>query len=613
MHRKQLLTGFFILFSPVSLYSQVPETGAGTDWPMYRGSLDGSGYSALAEITPQNVARLETAWTYSLGTAVNDRAAAPNSQATPIVVDGVMYLPAADRVVALNPQTGAELWRYPVTGGRPSRRGVAYWPGSGDQSARIVFTAGSRLLALDAATGEPAAEFGNNGAVDLVVPYLSVPLVYENLIVVGANTPPGAAGGIGNPRAYDARSGAKLWEFSSVPQPGQTGHESWVGDSWVDRLGANAWPFYFTMDRERELLYLPLASPIPFAYGGDRGGSNLFANSIVAVDIHSGDYVWHFQTIHHDLWDHDPPAPPTLFDIEDADGLIPALAVTTKSGYLFILNRETGEPVYPVTERQVPASEVPGEKAYPTQPIPAVTPPMARVNYSPADLVSAADTSLEHATACAELAQANGVLVNAGPYTPWVYRSAGTAERTTLLFPGLGGGPNWGGVAYDPGSRLAFVFAADVGTLGWVEAAGADAELPFQLSGPRPSSFQVQINGQSLPCQQPPWGRLTAVDTESGEVVWQQAVGISESLPAGRQNTGRPGRASALVTASNLLFIASTDDNRFRALETGSGRQLWETTLNGRGNANPMTYLGSDNRQYLAITATSELVVYRLP
>ena len=294
-----------------------------------------------------------------------------------------------------------------------------------------------------------------------------------------------------------------------------------------------------------------MASPIPFAYGGDRAGANLFANSIVAVNVHTGEYVWHFQTIHHDLWDHDPPAPPTLFDIQRGNETVPVLAVTTKSGYLFFLNRETGEPLHGVEERPVPASEVPGEQAFATQPIPAVTPPMAKVSYSAADLVSAADTSADHAAACEELVASTGEIVNDGPYTPWVYRPAGSPQRSTLLFPGLAGGPNWGGVAYDPATRLAFVFAANLGTFGWVEDAPDGSALPYQRGGPRPANFQVQLNGQSLPCQKPPWGQLSAVDTESGELVWQQALGVSESLPSANRNTGRPGRAGALVTASN--------------------------------------------------------------
>jgi len=618
MHKLAVASGITLLFFLAPAYSQSIDSDIAEDWPMYRGSLTGTGYSTLNEITPGNVSQLGSVWNYALGSSGSsdgsNRPASPNSQVTPIVIDGTMYLPAVDRVVALDPLTGTEIWRHTLSEGRPSRRGVAYWPGDQSTAPRIIFTTGDRLIALDAETGVPATDFGETGEVTLGIPYLSVPLVYENIVVVGANTPRGAPGGIGNPRAYDARTGEKIWEFSSVPQPGEIGHETWAADSWINRLGANAWPFYFTMDQELELLYLPLASPIPFAYGGDRAGANLFANSLVAVNIRTGEYVWHFQTIHHDLWDHDPPAPPTLFEIDSADGVVPALAVTTKSGYLFFLNRETGEPIHSVEERPMPASEVPGEQAFPTQPIPAVTPPMARVSYSPTDLVSASDTSVDHAAACEALVNNTGRIVNDGPYTPWVYRPAASSSTgTTLLFPGLAGGPNWGGVTYDPASRLAFVFAANLGTFGWMEDAPDGAPLPFQLSGPRPGSFQVQLNGQSLPCQKPPWGQLSAVDTETGELVWQLALGVSESLPAGRQNTGRPGRAGALVTASNLLFIAATDDNRFRALEANSGRQLWETQLNGRGNANPMTFLGSDDRQYLVIAATDTLEAYRLP
>ena len=215
-------------------------------------------------------------------------------------------------------------------------------------------------------------------------------------------------GGIGNARAFDARTGVKLWEFSSVPQPGTVGHDTWEGDSWKGRLGANAWPFYFTVDEQRGLLYLPLASPIPAAFGGDRKGANLFGNSVVAVDVQTGKYKWHFQTIHHDLWDHDPPAPPGLFDVVLNGRRIPALGVTTKSGYLYILNRETGRPIFGVEERPVPKSDVPGEWTSPTQPIPVKPSALARVSYTAADLVTAADTNAEHAKACADLVEKIG-------------------------------------------------------------------------------------------------------------------------------------------------------------------------------------------------------------
>ncbi|MCH7531146.1 MAG: PQQ-binding-like beta-propeller repeat protein [Gemmatimonadetes bacterium] len=591
------------------------------DWPMYRGNLAGTGYSPLTQITTGNVAKLTGAWNYSLRSATptgadgpsQARPREPNSQVTPIVVGDVMYLPAVDRVVALEATTGAEIWQHAVDDGAPSRRGVAYWPGANGTPARIIFTAGRRLVALDAATGTLAADFGQSGEVDMVVPYNSVPLVYENIVVVGANTPRGTIGGIGNARAYDARTGAKLWEFSSVPQPGSVGHDSWEGDSWQGRLGANAWPFYFTMDEQRGHVYLPLASPIPFAYGGDRGGANLFANALVAVDIRSGAYVWHFQTIHHDLWDADPPAPPVLFALPRAGGTVDALGVTTKSGYLYILDRETGEPIFGVEERPVPASDVPGELTFPTQPFPVKPQALSRVSYEATDLVTAEDTSPEHAAACAELVASVGEIYNAGPFSPWVYREEGAPPRSTLLFPGLVGGPNWGGAAFDPNSGYVFVFSQDLGALGWMEEAEEGSAAPYRRSGPRPSSFDVRIGDARWPCQKPPWGRMTAVHASTGDIVWERAIGITEQLPADRQNTGRPGRAAAIVTAGGLLFVASTDDNRLRALEAATGRELWVSTLDRRGNANPMTYLGADGAQYVVIVATDAVVAYKLP
>ena len=599
---------------------QEVEAPTHVDWPMYRGDLGGTGYSPLTQITTGNVANLTQGWRYSLRSDPSTAADAgqgggrePNSQVTPIVVGDVMYLPAVDRVVALDPATGAEIWRHSVVDGAPSRRGVAYWRGENGTPPRVIFTAGRRLVALDAATGTPAVGFGQSGEIDMVIPYNSVPLVYENIVVVGANTPRGAIGGIGNARAFDARTGAKMWEFSSVPQPGSIGHDTWEGDSWQGRLGANAWPFYFTMDERRGHLYLPLASPIPFAYGGDRAGANLFANSLVAVDIRTGEYVWHFQTIHHDLWDHDPPAAPVLFDVQRDGGIVPALGVTTKSGYLYILDRETGDPVFGVEERAVPQSEVPGEQTFPTQPIPVNPPALARFSYEPADLVSAEDTSPEHAAACADLVESLGEIYNAGAFTPWVYRAEGASDRTTLLFPGLVGGHNWGGGAFDPNSGYVFVFSQDLGSLGWMEDAPEGSLLPYQRGGPRPSNFDVRIGDARLPCQKPPWGRLTAVDASTGDVVWQESIGITEQLPADRQNTGRPGRAAAIVTGGGVLFLASTDDNRLRALDATTGRELWVSRMDRRGNANPMTYLGADGRQYVVVVATDAVLAYQLP
>ena len=583
------------------------------DWPMYRHDLGATGYSSLAEITTANVANLTEAWTYSLAAEATEGGRGPSSQATPIVVDGVMYLPAADRVVALEPATGRELWRHQIADGVPSRRGVSYWPGDDATPPRIIVTAGERLLALDAATGASIASFGQGGETDMGVPYNSVPLVHGDIVVVGANTPRGPPGGIGNARAFSARTGAKVWEFSSVPQPGEPGHDTWEGDSWRDRLGVNAWPFYFSMDEERGLLYLPLASPIPADYGGDRRGDNLYGNAVVAVDIDTGTYRWHFQTIRHDLWDADPPAPPVLFDIARDGGAIPALGVTTKSGYLYILNRETGEPIYGIEDIEVEASDVPGEQAATTQPVPVKPRGLARVSFDPGDLVTAEDTSAEHAAACGELVESLGDLHNAGPFTPWVYRPEGEPPRTTISFPGGVGGANWGGAAFDPTTGYVFVATQDLGLLGWMEAAPDGAPVPYVKRAPRPSSFTVQIGDVTLPCQKPPWGRLTAVDAATGDVAWQSTLGVTDQLAEGKQDTGRPIRAAAIVTAGGLLFVAGTDDNRLRAFEAATGREVWVGALPGFGNANPITFLGGDERQYVAVAASDTVVAFALP
>jgi glucose dehydrogenase len=601
--------------------TQETTTKTSTGWPMYRHDEAGTAYSPLTQIDSRNVANLTQVWTYGLqsdapaaGTGRGGPGAA-NSEATPIVVNGVMYLPAANRVVALEPETGREIWRHPVIGGAPSRRGVAYWPGGGNNAPRIIFAAGRRLMALNARTGAPESGFGKNGEVDMVVPYNSVPFIYKNIVVVGANSPPGAIGGIGNPRAYDARTGAKLWEFSAVAQPGSVGHDTWEGDSWKDRLGVNAWPFYFTLDAQRGLLFVPLASPVPGDYGGDRKGANLFGNSVVAVDIQKGTYRWHFQTIHHDIWDHDPPAPPGLFDIARGGRTIPALALTTKSGYMYILNRETGQPIFGVEERPVAASDVPGELAFPTQPFPVKPPPLARVGYKPEDLVTAADTTPEHAKACSELVAKNGGVYNAGPFTPWRYRPDGVPPPPALNFPGTLGGPNWGGTAFDPASRYLFAVTQDVGALGWIEksSAGRYDKVTPERQGPGRGNFDVRIADASLPCQKPPWGRLIAVNSSTGDIAWQVPLGMTDALPPGKQLTGRPALAGAIVTAGGVLFIASTDDNRFRAFELKTGKELWATRLPRRGNADPITYEGTNRKQYVAVVATDTLAVYALP
>jgi glucose dehydrogenase len=620
-----------LMLTPVCGYSQTKgqaktqaKKDTGADWPTYNRDLGGSRYSPLTQITARNVANLKQAWTYKLQSDAPPAAgrgrgggAGGNSEATPIVVNGVMYLPAASKVVALEPDTGKEIWHYDVTGSAPSRRGVAYWPGDRDNPPRIIFTAGRRLIGLNAAKGTVDPGFGKEGEVDMTVAYNSVPTIFKNIVMVGANPGGTPIGPPGDGRAYDARTGVKLWDFHSVPQPGELGHDTWAGDSWKNRSGTNVWGFYETVDEERGIVYLPVAAPSANYYGGDRKGANLFGNAVVAVDAATGQYKWHFQTIHHDLWDADPPAAPGLIDIVRNGQKIPALAQVTKSGWMFILDRVTGKPVFGVEERAVPKSDVPGEESWPTQPFPLKPPPLARVSMKPEDLVTAADTTPEHAKACQELVEKNGGLNNAGPYTPWPFRPEGAPVKAALLFPGGTGGANWGGTAADPKSGFVYVMAMDDGVFGWVEkTTKAGAPLPYDktaLEGGR-GNFDVRVvAGPNWPCQKPPWGRLTAVNANTGDIAWQIPLGITEELPPAKQNTGRTGLAGPIVTASGLLFIGATNDNRFRALDSKTGKELWVAKLERTANATPMTYQARNGKQYVAVSASDTLVVFALP
>ena len=600
----------------VAIQGQTTQPG---DWPVYNHDLAGTRYSPLAQINTSNVARLKQVWSFSLQATGGRGGRGPGSEATPIVVNGVMYLPAGNRVVALEPETGKPIWSYAVDGRGPSRRGVAYWPGDRQNPPRILFTAANRLIALDARTGAIDPGFGKEGTVDMGVPYNSVPAIFKNVVLVGANVGTAPTGSTGDSRAFDARTGAKLWDFHSVPQPGETGHDTWQGDSWKDRSGVNAWTFTFSVDEQRGLIYMPFASPTADYYGGDRQGANLFGNSIVAVDAATGKYKWHFQTIHHDLWDADPPAAPGLIDVQQNGRTIPALAEVTKSGWMYILNRVTGRPVFGVEERPVPPSDVPGEHAWPTQPIPVKPPALARVSFKPEDLVTAEDTTPEHAQACRELYERNGEPYNAGPFTPWKFRAEGAPVKASLVFPGGTGGGNWGGTAWDPNLDYIFVNTMDDGALGWIEKSKEGSAVPYDKTsldgaGPGRGNFDIRVApGEAWPCQKPPWGRLTAVNGNTGDIAWQVPLGITDRLPENKQRTGRPGLAGPIVTAGGLVFIGATNDNRFRAFDAKSGKELWGTKLDRQANSNPLTYQGKDGKQYVAVVASDTLVVFTLP
>jgi quinoprotein glucose dehydrogenase len=513
-------------------------------------------------------------------------------------------------------------------GGAPSSRGVAYWPGDGTLPPRILMTVGRRLVALKAATGELDTAFGSGGFTDMGVNWGGVPLVYKNIVIVGANNGEVTQGpSPGDTKAFDARSGNKLWNFVSVAQPGDPNHaSSWLDEGWKNRQGVNHWGWYFTLDEQREILYMALGSPAGNYWGGDRPGANLYGNSVVAVDVNSGKYLWHFQTVHHDLWDSDQPSPPTLVDVTRNGRRVPALGLISKTAWMFVLDRASGMPVFGVEERPVPKGDVPGEWYSPTQPFPVKPRALARIDFKKEDLVTAKETTPEHEKNCLALYEKAGGFYNAGPFTPFLFHEEGAPPKSSIQFPG-NGGTNWGGPAGDPTSGYIYAFTQDAALSGWVEkkrpggnyGSGQGSPQPYDrgsITGPGPYSGFSASMGPGLPqgpCQKPPWGRLTAVDGNTGEFAWQITLGVTDGLPPEKQNTGRGGAAGPIVTAGGLVFIGTTSDARFRAIDSKTGKELFVTRLNASGTATPMTYQGKSGKQYVVQAAAGTLNAFALP
>jgi quinoprotein glucose dehydrogenase len=594
-----------------------PQRVSPGDWPSFARDLSGTRYSPLNQINRGNVAKLDQAWAFRLRP---EGGASILGGTAPIVVAGTMYLPIGNAVIALEADTGRELWRHPVKGGTV-RRAVAYWPGDGRLKPRIFFSTGDGLTALSAASGEIDATFGTGGSIQYGgSPFTYPPTVIGNVLLIGANTPEMPQGPSGNSRAFDARTGQKLWEFNSIPRPGEIGHETWLDGGWKGRSGTNMWIWYTTADPATNTIYMTLGSPSPNYYGGDRPGANLFGNSIVAVDSHTGKYKWHFQTIHHDLWDWDLPAPPVLFDVKVRGRTIPALAETGKPGLMYILDRRTGKPIHGVDEKPVARADVPGEWYSPTQPIPVRPAPLSRMTWTAADTVTAADTTPEHAAACrALLASYGGTFFNSGPFTPFFLHTPGDAPRASINLP-HNGGSNWGGSAADPTKGIVFVNVSESGSIGWIEKrdpkgdygrgttnstqlydrgslAGAGAYSAFSASFKNAAGQTL-----NLPCIRPPWGRLVAVDANSGNILWASRLGITEGLPKEKQETGSNNTfGGPTVTAGGLVFIGATADRRFRAFDAATGKIVWERELPYAPMTVPVSYQGRDGRQYIAI------------
>ena len=660
-----------------------------TNWGEYLGGPDRSHFSTLTQLTPANVDQLKVAWTY--GTADSGQI-----QTNPIIVDGVLYgVTPTVQAFALDAATGKELWKFgdPLKVWHSTSRGVTYWtpkPGSADTDVpRILYTVGPMLYALDAKTGKPIPTFGENGHIDLhdglgeqaknkFIISNTPGTIFEDLIIMPERLSEEADAAPGHIRSFNVRTGKIAWTFHTIPQPGEYGYETWPKEAYknIDVGGANNWSG-MSIDRPRGILYVPTGSASYDFYGGNRKGQNLFANSLLALDARTGKRIWHFQAVHHDLWDRDFPAPPNLVTITQNGRKIDAVAQVTKSGYVFVFDRVTGKPLFPIREVPIPKSDLPGETTWPTQPMPLKPAPFARQAMTEADINPYSTDRDSLLTLFRRIGKR--------PYEP-------ITKNGALMFPGTDGGAEWGGAAADPDGIL-YVNANDIPWIfTMVDAPKEDALAhlsPGQRAytqncigchGPerkgnarsgypslvdigqrrdRPYITQIISQGKGMmpgftalsaeekqalvsfllndekqemtgnpnypaqakmphlpykvtgyhkfqdsrgyPAIKPPWGTLNAINLNTGEYVWKIPLGEEKELAAkGIRNTGTENYGGPVVTASGLLFIGATKDEKFRAFDKKTGKLLWETTLPAAGYATPATYqIGG--KQYVVI------------
>jgi quinoprotein glucose dehydrogenase len=602
-----------VLFAGIFVPALYPQA----DWPAYAHDPGGQRYSPLNKINATTISRLRPAWQYDIDPGnVNLDAATrflTSTEAVPIMVGGLLYTPTLHHsIVALQPETGKEIWKFDLgkAAGAPLR-GVTYWRGDSQAPPQILAgTSDGRLIALNAKTGKLVPGFGNEGTVDLragvtdkfpTAPYhMSSPgTIYRNFIITGAqgkeDDPDGPAMDV---RAWDLHTGKLVWTFHTIPHPGEPGYETWPKDNWITAGSPANWGAA-TLDAERGLLFLPIGQPAAQYYGGARHGQNLYSCSIVALDANTGKLRWSFQLTHHDLWDYDAEAAPSLMEVVHDGKKIPVVVAISKPGLMFFLDRDTGKSIFPVEERPVPQSDVPGEQTWPTQPFPAKPLPLARQSMRPDEIFTGEP---KHEKFCRDLVEKIDGIHNEGPYTPY------SSKEFRIIFPGQQGGPNYGGVSIDPRLGYVFVNVRNVAGMGRMDPSKAGDQVAYRRFSPLgPGSVNARFwdPATQLPCQSPPWAELMAVAANSGDIAWRVPLGKSDEMEAsGIRNTGAFGQGGSIATAGGLVFIAGTNDKRFRAFESRTGKLLWETKLDAEGHTNPMTYVGRNGKQYVVIMSS---------
>jgi glucose dehydrogenase len=592
----------------------VPGLRAQRDWPGYGYDQTGQRHSPLAQIDAQNVSKLKLVWQYGVTSDSHnpDNPALPATEAVPIEIDGILYTPTVQHtIVALEPESGEEIWKYDLGKASGPLRGVTYWRGDKDNLPRILAgTSSGQLIALNAKTGKLVPGFGAGGTVDLKAgvsgkfpqaPYhMSSPgVIYKTLIITGAqgkeDDPDGPAMDV---RAWDVRTGALAWTFHTIPHPGEAGYETWPKENWITAGSPANWGAA-TVDVDRGLIFLPIGQPAAQYYGAARHGQNLFSSSIVALDANTGKVRWYFQLTHHDVWDYDAEAAPSLMEIARDGKKIPVVVAISKPGLMFFLDRETGKSVYPFEERPVPQSDVPGERTWPTQPFPLKPPPLTRMGMNPDEVFTGEP---EHEKFCRDLVAQIGGIHNLGPYTPY------SSKEIRVIFPGQQGGPNYGGFSIDTALGYVILNTRNVAGMGRLDKTQDGDQVAFRRFSPLgKGSFNARFwdPDTQLPCQQPPWAELMAVNANTGDIAWKIPLGTSDELEAkGIHNTGSFGQGGPITTAGGLVFIAGTIDKRFRAFDSRTGKLLWEVMLDSQGQTNPMTYMGRNGKQYVLIVSS---------